>query len=136
MGAEAKPWGSTELLLFNGVCQVNRICTVAGGYSSKHLHETKVNVFTVLRGRLMITTYRLDRAHLPIQSEAILEPGQSIAVDPWVVHRFLAIEPTEALEAYFSRHGAEVKLDDIKRFDVNGVSREVHDHGTHDNVPA
>ena len=119
---EVKPWGSTQLLLFDGVCQVNRIHVVDCGYSSRHLHRTKVNVFTVLRGRLEVVTYHERRSgSLRAMSEVILSPGQSTSVDAGTIHRFMAFGPTEALEAYYAHGATEVSLDDIVRFDSNGV---------------
>jgi mannose-6-phosphate isomerase-like protein (cupin superfamily) len=131
MSIEAKPWGSTELLFFDGRSQINRISIVDHGYSSRHLHANKVNVFVVLSGRLVVSTFLIDRHKERLDREVILGSGQSVVIEPGVVHRFLALEPTEAIEAYFSRQG-EVKLDDIERFDSNGVVAQVHDHGAHD----
>ena len=131
MSIEAKPWGSTELLFFDGRSQVNRISVVDHGYSSRHLHANKVNVLLVLRGRLIVSSFLIDQQNERLDSEVLLASGQSVVIEPGVVHRFLALEPTEAIEAYFSRQG-EIKLDDIERFDANGVVAQVHDHGAHD----
>mgnify|MGYP001455768721 FL=1 len=106
MSIEAKPWGSTELLFFDGRSQINRISVVNHGYSSRHLHANKVNVFLVLRGRLIVSTFLIDQQNERLDSEVLLACGQSVVIEPGVVHRFLALEPTEAIEAYFvTRYG-------------------------------
>lgn len=124
--SERKPWGSTELLFFNGVTQVNRILVLPRGYSSRHFHTQKINVFVVLRGALEVCTYPMHIWNVHTTRQ-VLYPGSSCTIWPCVVHRFFALEATEAIETYYAICGGEVRLDDITRFDANGVAADDHD---------
>lgn len=127
---QRKPWGSTEVLFLDKHTQVSRICMVENGYSSCHKHETKANIFTVLRGHLIVSTYveREDGTLWEVGSHT-LSPGQSYTVLPGIWHRFHALTCGEAIESYYAPDGSEVSLDDITRFDSNGVGRPPNQEG-------
>lgn len=124
LSIDAKPWGFTALLYADGISQVNRICVCPGGYSSKHLHRSKTNVFVVCDGELLV--YLFDVNLQPIDQH-VLRSGDSLTVPPTVIHQFCARLRTEGYELYYAPHGGELQCDDIERFSTNGTTRATQD---------
>jgi quercetin dioxygenase-like cupin family protein len=116
MNHEKKLWGTAYPLYLADDLEVVAIDIQQGGYSSDHCHRAKHNAFFVLQGRLRVT----------------IEPGREVDLTPQsspleiqagVRHRFLALEPTRALEVYRSAPGETVDRADIVRFDEGGLAR-------------
>lgn len=129
MKIETKPWGTTTLLKLTPNHQLSLIDVRAGGYSSRHLHFHKQNVFAVVSGCLIISQYTRE---LALVDETVLRAGDSISVPPGVVHRFYATEDTECFELYYAPHGGRVGLDDITRYDKNGLEETQDSNRPHD----
>lgn len=110
---EGKVWGLTELVTANGAFEYHKIQIKAGGYCSKHTHQTKWNGFHVDSGRLVIRTWNADGT----SNETTLQKGQYTAVAPGVPHQFEAPEDCVAFELYWAQYSP----DDIQRETVGGV---------------
>ncbi len=116
--AQAKLWGTTELLCADECVELWRLTIRQGGYSSRHLHQSKSNGFLVVCGRLMVICY-LDQT----QQRKVLDPAAGICFVPaGVEHRFLALEEaTTVYEIYYATPNAIIRQSDIVRRDGNGV---------------
>ena len=116
MSKAGKIWGETQLVETNGALEFHRIETIAGGLSSRHLHEFKWNGFFVESGIVLIRVWQLD---YDLVDETILRPGDFTKVRPGLIHQFECLEDAVAYELYW----AELKHDDIKRESV-GLRRK------------
>ena len=100
--------------------EIHRIKVNKGGFCSEHKHEHKWNAFFVETGCLEVTIYRQD-AGRTIEDKTILHGGDSTFVEPGVYHKFHALEPTIAFEAYW----VELSQFDIVRKNVGGDNNEI-----------
>jgi len=109
---EGKVWGSTEPLLQSPAVEIHRIKVNAGGYCSQHKHQSKINAFYVIYGKLEIKRWKdyglCDSTYLSMGDMSIVPPGEE--------HMFVAHKDTEALEIYWS----ELNHNDIQRESVGG----------------
>lgn len=110
---EGKVWGKTQLIFAIPGFELHRIEAKQGGYCSMHKHESKENWFYVLSGRLRIEIEREGGTDI-----VDLSAGDSTTVGFGKWHRFHALEPTEALEGYWS----EMNPQDIVRRTLGGIS--------------
>lgn len=108
-----KVWGITELLTANTAFEYHRIQIKAGGYCSRHKHQTKWNGFHLESGKLLIRTWNDDGS----TDETVLEKGQYTAVAPGIAHQFEALEDCLAFELYWAQYNSE----DIQRETVGGL---------------
>jgi len=115
---EQKPWGVTALLFSDSITQVNHISVCEGGFSSKHFHKHKVNVFVVCSGELLVYLFN---EHLQPTKQHVLRSGDTLVVPARVIHQFCATEQTNAYELYYGSSGGELFPNDITRLSVNGV---------------
>jgi quercetin dioxygenase-like cupin family protein len=116
MSKSGKIWGSTEELFKNTNCEVHRIDINKGGFCSKHKHQYKHNIFYVLQGTLLIKVWKND---YELIDTTILQTGKKTDVGPNQYHTFQALEPTIALEIYYS----EPISNDIIRETVGGMMK-------------
>jgi quercetin dioxygenase-like cupin family protein len=100
-----KKWGTTELIFSNNNTEIFLANIIPGGYSSKHCHKHKYNLFFVKSGKLIVRVWS-DR-----YEENILCEGDRLLVSPGVYHQFLAQEHTVLLEIYY----VEIDENDIDR---------------------
>lgn len=115
MNVQGKIWGKTELLFNKNNVEVHRITGKLGGYCSKHLHESKFNMFFVEKGRLKIKTW-MD---YDLVDETTLEEDQQCIISPKVPHMFEVLEDdTIAFEIYW----VELDSKDIQRENVGGIN--------------
>ena len=114
---QGKVWGSTELILANGVLEYHRIEAKAGGVCSKHKHAWKWNGFFCEKGRLLVRIWQED---YDLCDETILVAGNFTTVKPGLYHQFEALEDTIAFELYW----AEFSHDDIIRETVGFAKEE------------
>lgn len=110
-----KVWGSTELILANGMLEFHRIEIQKNGKCSEHKHEWKWNGFFVEKGSLLIRVWKGD---YDLVDETILKVGDFTQVKPGEFHQFEALEDTIAFELYW----ANFAHDDIQRRSV-GTSK-------------
>ena len=109
-----KIWGRTELLFSKNNVEIHRITGKLGGYCSKHLHESKFNMFFVEKGRLKIKAW-MD---YDLVDETTLEEDQQCIIPPKVPHMFEVLEDdTVAFEIYW----VELDSKDIQRENVGGL---------------
>lgn len=114
-----KEWGTTELLLADLTTSIHRIEIERGGFCSWHLHEEKVNAFTVVSGELEVQwTEDIGAGHYG----RTLRAGDAMAVPPGRKHRFVALTPVVAIETYWPSPGKVNREDDIVRFSSGGVN--------------
>jgi mannose-6-phosphate isomerase-like protein (cupin superfamily) len=103
-----KPWGH-ELLWAWGAGYVGKILHVRAGEAlSLQFHELKDETLSVLSGRI-----RLEHGPGP---EALasreLAPGDCVRILPGMVHRIVALEDADVLEASTTELGDVVRLED------------------------
>lgn len=101
-----KSWGNTELIFSNNNTEIFLANIVAGGYSSKHCHKSKYNLFFVKTGKLIVRVWSNDG-----YEENILSDRDRLLIYPGIYHQFLAQEPTILLEIYYT----EIDGNDIYR---------------------
>lgn len=118
---EGKVWGETSLVFQNKMVAVHCLEIKKGGFSSEHRHWIKTNHITVLRGELIILTWRdsenpsnhrksmIDQTRLRAGGEFVCAPG--------IWHQFQAVEDSEVIEIYT----AELLEPDIERRTRGGM---------------
>ena len=114
---EGKVWGTTMPLIQRPQLEVHSIFVNAGGYCSKHKHQSKINAFYVEEGELEIHRWNdynlVDVTVLYNEDVAIVPAGE--------YHMFNARTDTKALEIYWS----ELHINDIEREIVGGVDESL-----------
>jgi mannose-6-phosphate isomerase-like protein (cupin superfamily) len=89
-----KPWGKEELLEYNDKYVVKRLFMKAGEQCSLQYHEIKRETIYVLSGKLKLYIGKqIDKLE-----EKILVPGDTITIQPYVIHRMEGIEDSYYLE--------------------------------------
>lgn len=96
MTVQGKVWGETTEFFRNAIVSAHHLKIKKGGYSSKHAHTRKYNLFYVISGKLEITIWR----EKDVEDITILRDGQLSAVSPGFYHKFKALEDTECVEVY------------------------------------
>ena len=123
-----KLWGKTWPVFRSDHCEVWAIEVVSGGYSSRHFHERKSNSFFVQSGCLNVRI--LHRSWVAATGRVVtLRAGDSLDLQAGVVHQFEALEPTIAIETYYSKEGMCCQ-NDIQRFSVGGICESIKFTGT------
>lgn len=114
---ETKLWGIKEILDRNGVAQLDFLIINKGGYSSKHKHFQKYNLFYVIAGVLKITLYLKNGEQIDyiIGDDC---PKRKFIIRPGTFHRFTALEDTECVEYSF----VKIVDEDILREDFGGCN--------------
>jgi quercetin dioxygenase-like cupin family protein len=107
-----KVWGTTELIAANPAFEYHRIEIKAGGYCSKHKHQSKYNGFYVESGQLLIRVWREQADDV-----TVLQEGQYTQVEPGLCHQFEALTDCVAYELYWSQYEAN----DIQRENLGGM---------------
>jgi mannose-6-phosphate isomerase len=110
-----KPWGQEEIVEINDQYVVKRLTMWRGHRCSLQYHELKKETIYVLSGALKISKGALECEMI----EKIYGPGESITIEPRIVHRMEGIEDSVYLEA------STPELDDVIRLadDYLRVSR-------------
>ncbi len=121
-----KPWGSSERLIHDYTVQLERIQIVKGGYSSKHWHKRKRNLFWVTSGKLAIYTFVFNKdgphvePHKVARSWLLTPANAPLCIEPDIIHQFVALERTLCYEMYVAG-GGHVEPEDIVRLSANGI---------------
>lgn len=108
-----KLWGGTRCVHRDGSHEVHHASIRKGGYSSRHSHRTKANLFYVLSGTLLVHRYDPDEAPVTLTA------GQRYTVPSNRDHRFEALTDVELIEVYWVD---DLDPDDIVRLDVGGIN--------------
>lgn len=123
MTVEHKPWGWTEVEVSHPGCTAHRIDIRPWSCCSWHVHRRKWNGFHVRTGVLTIELLIEGKTEV---EKVVLQPGDTYAVAPDVVHRFAthSAKHVSAMEWYwldspFSA-GYDVRDPDIERFSEGG----------------
>ena len=112
-----KIWGETFLLYKGSSIELHRIKIKAGHRCSMHLHQSKINGFYVISGKLEILVKKND---YDLTDSTMLEAGDFMTVKPGEYHQFICHKDCLALEIYFT----ELDPDDIIRKTVGGKVEE------------
>lgn len=94
---QGKVWGQTEEIFRKNNVEIHRIFAKKDGFSSKHLHKSKHNMFFVESGKLMVEVWKND---YDLVDSTVISSGESTVARPGEYHRFTALEDTVALEIY------------------------------------
>ena len=100
-----KPWGAEELIEVNDKYMVKRITMFKDHRCSLQYHHHKRETIYVVAGLLRILMGR-DAAALEAR---VFRPGESITLEPGVIHRMEGVEEAVYLEA------STPELDDVVR---------------------
>ena len=124
--AEKKLWGvAVPLSDPNRHTQSSLAVLDAGGYSSIHIHNQKVNVFCCERGEMVISIWdRPEGAEIvDPDREVKLLAGESLIVDINIAHQMHAVENSVCVEFYYCHAaGHIVSPADIQRLTTGGQS--------------
>lgn len=135
MSTEQKPWGTTTPIYDDGYCHMDRIEVVAGGFSSRHLHKFKDNVFIVHRGSLLVTLFANEHDERGYEGQIVYPWDGPFLVEANVIHNFVCPSPAIVTEVYslsFAEDEGMIDCDaivrgidrnDIVRFSKNGVRK-------------
>lgn len=112
-----KPWGQTRCVHRDATHEVWHASIVKGGYSSRHYHARKPNLFYLLSGHLLVRVFDRPPDTTPAIKFYFLLPGDQVTVEDGVWHQFEAMAPSELIEVYWTG----LKGEDIVRADEGGV---------------
>lgn len=108
---QGKPWGWTAPLYLSREFEFWTAHVLAGGYSSRHMHDLKTNRLYSRDAVLMVTTWENDRPQ-----EHLIGFGEIIDVPPGTWHRFEVLQSGRIFESYWGHCDTQ----DIVRLDANG----------------
>lgn len=117
MNIQGKIWGLTQNIFLHNNVQIDRIKAKSGGYSSKHKHFYKYNMFYIESGEVDIYVWKNDYDLIDITT---LTTNQSTVVKPNEYHKFLAKKDSVIYEIYWT----ELNVEDIDRTNVGGIKNE------------
>lgn len=100
-----KPWGREEVVEINDKYMVKKLTMWKGHRCSLQLHNHKKETIYVLSGQLRIVSGP-DQSNL---TSKVYLAGESITIDPGVVHRMEGVEDSIYLEA------STPEMDDVVR---------------------
>ena len=127
MTVARKPWGKSTSLTREPMVHSDVIHVKAGGFCSIHRHNSKANVFHVLKGMLIVR--QLAALNASAYQRAI-GPGESRVVPAGVWHQFWCPSECYALEVYLPHlDGLVVEAEDIERHpacEVGGITATAH----------
>jgi len=84
-----KVWGTREILFKNNTVFVTLLNLIGRTYSSLHSHKCKSDKFVLISGKVKIVTEI---------GETTLIPGQSLIIDPPLLHQFVVEEDSIMIE--------------------------------------
>lgn len=113
MITEGKVWGRTTLIAETETTSVHSLEILPGGFSSKHRHRIKRNLFFIISGAVKISVWRGKKW----PDETILRAGETIEVEPGIWHKFEALEESRLIETYT----VHLEHPDIERADTGGI---------------
>ena len=115
---DKKAWGTKNVLFKSDTAQLDILYILQGGYSSKHKHNNKFNLFFILAGKIEITLFTKDEEKKIIIGNQ--EKSQKFIIRPGTFHQFKALQDTECLEYSFVRLTEE----DIIRLNEGGCEKQ------------
>lgn len=122
MRRERKVWGEWWLIRRDSTHATSILKLDKGFQCSWHRHQSKFNLFVVLRGKVGIVTKQLDESY-PM---TVLTTGEVFTTKPGEWHKFVVLEDSEMMEEMY----VEYHESDIERDTLGGlVSMEDHTIG-------
>lgn len=113
---QTKPWGETRCVHRDQTHEIWHATINKGGFSSRHSHERKVNLFYVVTGTLRVHVFHSPISTIP-SSTFELKRGEQITVEDGTWHQFEAVTDVELCEVYW----VYLKGEDINRADEGGM---------------
>jgi mannose-6-phosphate isomerase len=105
-----KPWGY-EVIWAVAERYVGKLLFIrAGERLSLQYHQVKDETIYVLSGKMVFEVGPLEPAGTP-REDLVLKPGEAYRITPHTVHRMIALEDTQVLEA------STPELDDVVRLE-------------------
>ena len=125
-----KIWGTTSQIFRRNNVELHRIVGKLGGYSSKHRHFQKYNLFIVEKGKILVRQWVLPGDYETgmefVTDETILNPQDTLTIKPGVWHQFEVLEEgTVAYELYW----VELPNKDIVRDGTGGLRNQKKEKG-------
>ena len=114
-GKNCKVWGWTQTISLTPEMHVAFAHLNAGGYSSRHYHESSWNRFYVCSGLLQVTVYRNDKEEV-----IVIKAGETLDIEPKLAHRMKAVTDCDIIEIYWSNNEV-LDVEDIVRADDGGL---------------
>ena len=96
MKREIKIWGERWLIRKDSTHAVSYLKILKGYKCSWHSHQTKFNLFVVVRGSLKLVIEELGSIR-----SVILQEGESFTIRPGQKHEFVAHEDCECMEEMY-----------------------------------
>lgn len=87
-----KVWGERRRILLTDQTEIDLLYLKKDSFCSTHSHETKINKFVIVSGKVRIETEF---------GKKTLTKNQSFEVKPPLVHRFFAVEDSIMIELAF-----------------------------------
>jgi len=123
---EKKHWGAAIRICDSAFGQMSLAIIDKGGFCSRHFHNQKVNVFSVISGTLQIKTWNDSETEDIVTRKAdnsfAIEAGMSWQIPVNQIHMMEAnVTDVLVMESYFSTApGHRVFLNDIHRLTIGG----------------
>jgi len=100
-----KVWGERRRILLTDTIELDLLYLKPNTFCSTHSHTDKINLFTVIKGKVRIETEF---------GKITLKKNESFQVDASLKHRFVALAKSIMIEVAFVSTG-KIDADDIKR---------------------
>lgn len=115
---EDKAWGICSHIFASDRCGISFLKVEKGGFSSRHLHRERENMFAVISGKIEVCEYYRDF----VIKLTTMASGDVHSVPVEIIHKFSVLESGEVVEIYRPGvPGGKVHIDDIVRFDIGGM---------------
>ena len=105
-----KVWGTRRRILLTDTVEIDLLHLKKNTFCSSHSHKNKINLFTVIKGKVKIETE---------YGRIILRKNESFEVRPPLKHRFIALTNSIMVESAFVNKG-KINPNDIKREKLGG----------------
>lgn len=93
MKRELKIWGERWLIRQDSSHAVSFLKVRKGYKCSWHVHQTKYNLFVILKGSLRLVIQEMSEIR-----EVDLEKGEAFTIKPGQFHEFVGVEDCECIE--------------------------------------
>lgn len=113
MTRQSKVWGWTSQLHKSAYAETHIMTINSGFVCSKHIHKHKFNHLHVVNGKLKIHLFKKPEDG-PYETYELGE-GQSLVVNPGVIHQFECVETAVVVEIYWVN---EIEVADIERYEL------------------
>lgn len=105
-----KIWGTRRRILLTNQTEIDLLNLKKDHFCSTHSHDKKINVFTIVYGKVRIEAEF---------GNIVLCTHDSFTVEPSLTHRFYAMEDSVMVECAYVKKG-KIDPDDINRISLGG----------------